>query len=267
MLRGIPAVHHRRRMPVVNRWKTVCHHPRRSLSHMLNLRSQEPRRVLQKRAGAIFAAIVIGGLLLAFAGCGGNGGSSDVPELGGPAPVERREPVARDLTITTNQDTPVILKVLADDRDADGDLLSVVSVVQPRHGTVHINPDNTVTYTPDARFSGSDTFAYTIGDGRDGTDTGTVTVTVLPVRQRLVMPSRSTTIALTSDDRRVVAVNRERHSLAIIEVHDTKGADAANLLAEVAVGNEPRFVALSPDDHEAYVTNAPAGPCCRRRAP
>jgi len=30
----------------------------------------------------------------------------------------------------------------------------------------------------------------------------------------------------------------------------------AKLLAKVAVGNEPRFVALSPDDQEAYVTNA-----------
>ena len=122
-----------------------------------------------------------------------------MPEVGGQAPVGRREPVAQDLTITTNQDTPVILKVLASDRDADGDLLSVVSVVQPRHGTVSINPDNTVTYTPEVRFSGTDTFAYTIGDGRDGTDTGTVTVTVLPVQQRLATPSRSTTIVLTSE--------------------------------------------------------------------
>ena len=35
--------------------------------------------------------------------------------------------------------------------------------------------------------------------------------------------------------------------------------DTANLLAEVAVGNEPRFVALNPDDQEAYVTNALGG--------
>jgi YVTN family beta-propeller protein len=164
--------------------------------------------------------------------------------------------VARDLTISTDEDTPVIVKVLAEDRDADGDPLSVVSVVQPRHGTVRINPDNTITYTPELRFSGTDVFAYTIGDGREGTDTGTVTVMVLPVLRRLATPSRSTSIALTSDDRRAVTVNRERHSLAILEVRDMEGADTAKLLAEVAVGNEPRFVALSPDDQEAYVTNA-----------
>jgi YVTN family beta-propeller protein len=128
--------------------------------------------------------------------------------------------------------------------------------VQPRHGVVSINRDNTITYTPEARFSGTDAFAYTIGDGRDGTDTGTVAVTVLPVQRRLATPSRSTTIALTSDDQRVVAVNRERHSLAIIQARDQHGVDTTNLLAEVAFGNEPRFVALSPDDQEAYVTNA-----------
>jgi len=148
------------------------------------------------------------------------------------------------------------MKVLATDRDADGDLLSVVSLVQPRHGTVRINPDHTLTYTPDARFTGIDTFAYTISDGRDGTDTGTVTVHVLPVLQRLATPSRSTTIALTSDDRRVVTVNRETHSLSVLEVRDQHGLDTATLLAEVSVAHEPRFVALSPDDQEAYVTKA-----------
>jgi DNA-binding beta-propeller fold protein YncE len=192
--------------------------------------------------------MAVGSLLLALAGCGGDGGGSNVPEVGGQAPVARHEPVAQDLTITTNEDTPIVLKVLANDRDADGDLLSVVSLVQPRHGTVGMNPDNTITYTPDARFSGTDTFAYTISDGRDGTDTGTVTVNVLPVLQRLATPSRSTTIALTSDDRRVVAVNRETQLLSVIEVRDQNGFDTAKLLAEVSVGNEPRFVALSPDD-------------------
>jgi DNA-binding beta-propeller fold protein YncE len=93
----------------------------------------------------------------------------------------------------------------------------------------------------------------------DGTDTGTVTATVLSMQRRLATLIRSTTIALTSDDQRVVAVNRENHSLAIIEVHYRKGADTAKLVAEVAVGNEPRFVALSSDDQEAYVLTPPAG--------
>ena len=180
----------------------------------------------------------------------GDGGGSNVPE------VRMQEPVARDDAATTDEDMPVTINVLANDRDADGDLLTLVSLIQPAHGTATIKPDNTVTDTPDARLHGIDTFAYTINDGREGVDTETVIVTVIPVLQRLATPSRSTTIALTSDDRRIVAVNREPHSLSVIEVRDQLGNDTANLLAEVSVGNEPRFVALSPDGQEAYVTNA-----------
>jgi YVTN family beta-propeller protein len=164
--------------------------------------------------------------------------------------------VARDDTATTNEDMPVIIQVPANDRDPESDALTIVSLVQPAHGTATINSEQTVTDTPEACFHGLDSFAYSIGDGRDGTDTGTVTVTVLPVLQRLAMPSRSTTIALTSDDRRVVAVNRETQSLSVIEVRDQHGLDTAQLLAQVSVGHEPRFVALSPDDQEAYVTHA-----------
>jgi YVTN family beta-propeller protein len=208
------------------------------------------------RVRALVAGLLVGGFLLTLVGCGGDGGGSDVPEVAAPAPVVRQEPVARDDTASTEEDTPVIIHVLANDRDPDGDALSVVSLIQPAHGTATMNADHSVTYTPEPRFHGIDTFAYTIADGREGTDTATVIVTVIPVVQRLASPSRSTTIALTSDDRRVVAVNRETQSLAIIEVRDQLGNDTANLLAEVPVGPEPRFVALSPDDQEAYVTDA-----------
>src|SRR5262245_16742715 len=97
-----------------------------------------------EQSRATWRIFAFGGLLLAFAGCGGDGGSN-VPPAAVQAPVTRQAPMAQDLTFTTNEDTPIVLKVLAAERDADGDVLSVVSVVQPRHGTVHINPDNTLT--------------------------------------------------------------------------------------------------------------------------
>jgi YVTN family beta-propeller protein len=73
------------------------------------------------------------------------------------------------------------------------------------------------------------------------------------------LPSRSSTIAITSDDRRVVVVNRETNTVSVIEVRDKHGKDVAHKLAEVVVGLEPRNVALHPNDHEAYVTNALSG--------
>src|SRR5215831_16861509 len=72
-------------------------------------------------------------------------------------------------------------------------------------------------------------------------------------------PSRSTTIALTSDETRLVAVNREANSLSIIRVKDASGNDVAEKLFEIAVGQEPRCVAVHPTDRAAYVTNGISG--------
>jgi len=74
--------------------------------------------------------------------------------------------------------------------------------------------------------------------------------------QLLFRQSRSTSIALTSDDNRAVVVNRQKASVSVIKVRNADGSDAAQLLAEVPVGKEPRFVAIAPDDSRAYVTNA-----------
>jgi len=71
----------------------------------------------------------------------------------------------------------------------------------------------------------------------------------------LATPSRSTTIAVTSDETRLVVVNREANSLSIIQVKDAQGNDVAVKLDEIAVGLEPRCVSVHPNDQVAYVTN------------
>jgi YVTN family beta-propeller protein len=72
-------------------------------------------------------------------------------------------------------------------------------------------------------------------------------------------PSRSTTIALTPDEQRLVVVNREANSVSIIRVKNNQGNDVGIKLAEIGVGEEPRCVAVSPDDRFAYVTNGISG--------
>jgi YVTN family beta-propeller protein len=72
-------------------------------------------------------------------------------------------------------------------------------------------------------------------------------------------PTRSTTIALTSDETRLVVVNREANTVSLIQVKDANGNDVASKLAEIAVGQEPRCVAVHPTDRAAYVTNAITG--------
>lgn len=71
--------------------------------------------------------------------------------------------------------------------------------------------------------------------------------------------SRSSSIALTSDNTRVVVANRQKSSVSVIRVRGANGTDAEQLLAEITVGKEPRYVAISPDDKRAFVTSAVAG--------
>lgn len=80
-----------------------------------------------------------------------------------------------------------------------------------------------------------------------------------PPARTLRTESRSTSIALTSDDRRLVVANRETDSVTILEVRSAGGGDATGKIAEISVGEEPRFVAISPDDGEAYVVNGKTG--------
>ncbi len=87
-------------------------------------------------------------------------------------------PIAFDDTAATSADTSVAIDVLANDTDADGDALSVQSFGQASNGTVVENSDGTLSYTPDAGFSGTDSFTYTVTDGIDEDAPATVTVTI-----------------------------------------------------------------------------------------
>jgi outer membrane protein OmpA-like peptidoglycan-associated protein len=85
-------------------------------------------------------------------------------------------PVATDDMIVTVKDAPRVIEVLANDYDPDGDPLTIIEIIQPENkmGTVVINGDGTVTYTPMPIWWGTDSFQYTISDGRGGTATATV---------------------------------------------------------------------------------------------
>jgi len=89
-------------------------------------------------------------------------------------------PVAQDDVATTDEDVPVIISVLGNDSDPDGDPLTITGVTQGAKGGVSIGGVN-VTYTPTLNLNGTDSFTYSISDGRGGTATATVRVTINPV--------------------------------------------------------------------------------------
>ncbi len=90
-------------------------------------------------------------------------------------------PVAVDDSLNASEDTPVTYAaadLLGNDSDVDGDTLTIASVTAGSGGTVVLNGDGTVTFTPDAAFVGAATFTYSITDGALTSNTATVTVNV-----------------------------------------------------------------------------------------
>ncbi|WP_241321806.1 tandem-95 repeat protein, partial [Belliella aquatica] len=95
-------------------------------------------------------------------------------------------PVVNPDIATAKEDTPVKIDVLSNDESGnvgtDLNPASLTITEEPENGTVTINSDGTVTHTPDAGFTGTDVFTYTVCDTSDPANcqTGTVTVTVVP---------------------------------------------------------------------------------------
>ncbi|MDX2306900.1 MAG: cadherin-like domain-containing protein [Hyphomicrobium sp.] len=68
--------------------------------------------------------------------------------------------------------------LIANDTDADGDPLSIVSVTAISGGSVVLAPTGEIVFTPDADYLGPAQFGYEISDGADGTSTAVVSLEV-----------------------------------------------------------------------------------------
>jgi hypothetical protein len=107
-------------------------------------------------------------------------------------------------TATTLEDTSVVVNVLANDTDVDGNLVpaSVTVTDGPANGTAAVNPaTGAITYAPNLNFNGTDTFIYRVTD--DGSPlpvlsaSASVTITVQAVNDAPVPQADS---AITDED-------------------------------------------------------------------
>ncbi len=91
-------------------------------------------------------------------------------------------PVSEDDSYSLNEDGTLELNaaagVLSNDMDADGDVLTAEVVDAPANGTLTFNQDGSLTYVPNANFSGTDTFTYVATDGSAESDAMTVSLEV-----------------------------------------------------------------------------------------
>ncbi|MFH4685404.1 tandem-95 repeat protein [Vibrio diabolicus] len=85
---------------------------------------------------------------------------------------------------TVVEDTPTIIKVLGNDTfDGDDKVVSLDTNKGPANGTVSVNPDGTVTYTPNDNYHGVDSFTYIVTSGGVSEST-IVNVDVTPVNDK-----------------------------------------------------------------------------------
>lgn len=113
-------------------------------------------------------------------------------------PKEHGPVAADDSVVVLENSVDNAIDVLANDSDADGDALTITAVTAPAHGSAVVAGTD-VAYTPAADYRGEDGFTYTISDGRGGTATATVHVTVGSPNQPPVAGTLSVRLLKGSD--------------------------------------------------------------------
>jgi Ca2+-binding RTX toxin-like protein len=137
---------------------------------------------------------------------------------GGDTPPANTPPVARpDSGFSTTTGTALVIDdalLLANDTDADGNPLTITSVGSASNGTVTLTTNGDVLFTPTAGFTGVAGFGYTISDGRGGTSSTTVSVSVNSVVANSP-PSITTPATLT--------VNENTSAVTTVAATDANG--------------------------------------------
>lgn len=113
---------------------------------------------------------------------------------------ENHPPTARDDEASLDEDTQVVINVLGNDEDIDGDPLKVIEA-KSEHGQTTILPDNRLEFRPRPDFHGPSRIDYTIGDGRGGQASAKVVLRVInindaprPVNDSYVIDENQTTL-------------------------------------------------------------------------
>jgi hypothetical protein len=165
----------------------------------------------QRLTVATILALCLTGLPLAVAGA-----AAPAPAQSRLVPLPSTGVNAQNVNAQTKENTPVAIDVLSGDSVSGGlssDSLHVQSVTQPSDGSAKINANNTVTYSPDSGFTGSDSFQYTAADETGLlTGTGTVHVTVNPTTTTTTTTSTTQTSTVTSMTSTTTSTSSSTHS-------------------------------------------------------
>ncbi|MBA2653478.1 MAG: tandem-95 repeat protein [Gammaproteobacteria bacterium] len=156
-------------------------------------------------------------------------------------------PVARNDTAVVNEDNQVVINPLANDTDVDGDNLVVSNFDSASaQGGVITYQDGNLVYAPAANFNGTDTFNYSIADGKGGTHNATVSVNVLAVNDAPTANADSLIVDQNSNNNIINVLN-----------NDTQGPanESSQLLKVIAANADFGLVTINEDGTLSYKPN------------
>jgi len=171
-------------------------------------------------------------------------------------------PIAVDDTAITTEDIAVIIDVLANDTGLEDIPITVSLSSAPAEGTISVNADNTITYTPNADFHGTDSFSYLVRDSNLESSEARVTVTVEPVNDApvavddFVITPEDTPVSLTlkASDLDVDPYYPEDHPLQFVIVSGpTHGALSGDLIDIIYETPHTAYVSLTYTPTAGYV--------------
>lgn len=146
----------------------------------------------------------LGGIAAVAAGGGSGGNNGGSGGNGGGTTPANSAPVfpAATQAVTTDEDAAKVITLAA--TDANSDTLTYTAAT-PANGTVVVS-GSTVTYTPRANYSGADSFVVTASDGKGGTATQTINVTVTAVNDAPAFAATTQAVTTDEDVAKVIAL-------------------------------------------------------------
>jgi outer membrane protein OmpA-like peptidoglycan-associated protein len=209
-------------------------------------------------------------------------------------PKQNSAPILTDDRFETETNGVLIIttaQLLANDSDADSDVLEIVDVSQPEVGRLAFDQSNNLVYRPNEGFIGVDSFKYTVTDNKNAAVTATATVQIKVREPEVISLSKMQLVNFIYDEAELTDISKSRVEAIIeqiklteditIEVYtytDNIGSDAYNIaLSEkraaalknllVAYGiDETDITSIAMGEKEPIADNStPAGQAINRR--
>ena len=157
-------------------------------------------------------------------------------------------PFANDDQIVIDEDNAITLNTLGNDRDLNGDALSIAALITDQTlGQVEADSgDSTVTYTPPENYSGSDVFSYVVTDGKGGADTAAVSITILPLNDVPQFSNLPDSVLLSFDESATIDL--------WLAISDVESPDAA---LDIRIEAFPDTLNIHYEDDSGLLTITP----------